>query len=41
MKLKGINALAVAYPERPDTEQMDAAWPDAARLGATLPARKK
>jgi benzoyl-CoA reductase/2-hydroxyglutaryl-CoA dehydratase subunit BcrC/BadD/HgdB len=42
LKLKGLNAMAFAYPDRPDKEQMDYALEKlAAALGATLEAAEK
>ena len=42
LKLKGRNAMAFAYPERPDKEQMDYALEKlAATLGTTLTAAEK
>ncbi len=42
LKLKGINAMAFAYPDRPDKEQMDYALEKlAAMLGTTLKAAEK
>jgi benzoyl-CoA reductase/2-hydroxyglutaryl-CoA dehydratase subunit BcrC/BadD/HgdB len=42
LKLKGLNAMAFAYPERPDKEQMDYALEKlAATLGTTLEAAIK
>jgi benzoyl-CoA reductase/2-hydroxyglutaryl-CoA dehydratase subunit BcrC/BadD/HgdB len=42
LRLKGINAMAFAYPERPDNEQMDFAMEKlAAQLGTTLKAAEK
>jgi benzoyl-CoA reductase/2-hydroxyglutaryl-CoA dehydratase subunit BcrC/BadD/HgdB len=42
LRLKGINAMAFAYPDRPDKEQMDYALEKlAAQLGTTLKAAAK
>jgi benzoyl-CoA reductase/2-hydroxyglutaryl-CoA dehydratase subunit BcrC/BadD/HgdB len=42
LRLKGVNTLAFAYPDRPDKEQMDYALEKlAAALGATLEATEK
>jgi benzoyl-CoA reductase/2-hydroxyglutaryl-CoA dehydratase subunit BcrC/BadD/HgdB len=42
LRLKGLNAMAFAYPERPDKEQMDYALEKlAATLGTTLEAARK
>jgi benzoyl-CoA reductase/2-hydroxyglutaryl-CoA dehydratase subunit BcrC/BadD/HgdB len=42
LKLKGLNAMAFAYPERPDKEQMDYAMEKlAATLGTTLEVANK
>ncbi len=42
LKLKGLNAMAFAYPDRPDKEQMDYALEKlAARLGTTLKVAEK
>jgi benzoyl-CoA reductase/2-hydroxyglutaryl-CoA dehydratase subunit BcrC/BadD/HgdB len=42
LKLKGLNAMAFAYPDRPDKEQMDYALEKlAAMLGTTLKAAEK
>jgi len=42
LKLKGINAMAFAYPDRPDKEQMDYALEKlAAMLGTTLKAAER
>ena len=42
LRLKGINAMAFAYPDRPDKEQMDYALEKlAAMLGTTLQAAEK